>query len=445
MKKFSKLVVVLAAMLLFAGIASAEDYSSVGDFNMWINGSANVDGTDISYWDAGEGSGSGFASDSVAVSGAGEYTVTATFADGWIYGENNFMMVGTDIDADTWSAFNGGEGATDLLSITKVEVDGTEVDVTGTSVAMNDSGIRINVFNPWGGDDTHAVASMEPLDGAKEVKITVTVNFDGSVEGAGDAEGGEETPDEGGAEIDLNGTYNAYLGLQTPNWTFRDAWNSANGIGSDSWGQFVINFDTGEKYGVVTDAVIAGNGTYTVSITDFGTIFADDFAAAGQEYFNLIYVNTDIPVSDSIEITNVELIIDGMVRHTFDAAVLDEEEEDYIKILVQNIWNDDVKEISYYPAPTTSLEIKFTVSGFAYDAEVPEEPAGDDGATDTPAADGNDAPAPTKAPDSSSSDSSDSSDDNDGGNTGLIIGIVAAVVVVCGAVVGVVVSKKKKK
>ncbi len=229
--------------------------------------------------------------------------------------------------------------------------------------------------------------------------------------------------------IDLNGTFNAYLMLQTPNWTFRDAHDSANGIGSEAWGQHITNNDTGTNYGVVTDAVIAGNGTYTVSITDFGTIFADDFAAASQDYFNIIAVSTDIPKSDKISITDVQLIVDGQVRHKYDTAYLNGDAKETIQILIQNIWNADVKEIGYYPAPSTSLEIQFTVSGFAYDkaAEEPEVTPTEPAATEPAATE----PAPTTPVEEPK--------DN---NTGLIVGIIAAVAVIAGGAF--VVLKKKK-
>ncbi|MCM1309178.1 MAG: hypothetical protein NC223_11315 [Butyrivibrio sp.] len=52
----------------------------------------------------------------------------------------------------------------------------SEFELTGTAVTMDDSGkIRINVFNPWGKDDCHAVKSMEPIDGAVKVDVTVKV------------------------------------------------------------------------------------------------------------------------------------------------------------------------------------------------------------------------------------------------------------------------------
>lgn len=177
--------------------------------------------------------------------------------------------------------------------------------------------------------------------------------------------------------VDPYGEYNAYLMLYTPAWKFRDAHDSKyNGIGSDFWGDYLFSTDTWETYGVITDTPIQGNGTYSVSITDFGTIFADDFKTSGQPYFNIIGVSTDIPKSEDIKITDVKLIIDGKVYHRTASAYLDPDSKATCKILIQNIWNADVCDISYYPAPASSLEIQFTVSGFAYDfgGSAPDEP-----------------------------------------------------------------------
>ena len=245
-----------------------------------------------------------------------------------------------------------------------------------------------------------------------------------------------ETPAEPEApvvpEFDANATYNAYLQLQTPNWTYRDAWNDANGIGSENWGQWIKNNDSGETYGVVTDAVIDGNGTFTVKITDMGSVFVDDFAAAGQDWFNIIGVTTDIPLTDAVKITNVETKMDGKVVDTQDVAYQNPDKEDYFSILVQNIWNSDKAEISYYAAPTTSLEITFTIEGFANDSASVSE----DTVTDAPSTD-------TTTPDASTNAPADNNDESGNDNTIIII-VIVAVVVVAAVAVAVVVSKKKK-
>ena len=238
-------------------------------------------------------------------------------------------------------------------------------------------------------------------------------------------------------EIDKNGTYNAYLMLQTPGWTFRNAWDDANyginGTGweaiNNKWGNYLVHTDAekaGMTWGKITDAVIAGNGTYSVSITDFGTIFADDFANNGQEYFNIIAVSTDLPAGANVTVTNVQLYVDGQLRHEYPEAYINAEATSF-EILLQNIWNADVKELNYYPAPTQSLEIRFTISGFDYD-KAPEENPGE-------------TPDPTEP-----STPAEPSEPTEPAPSSPVTGIViAAVVVVALVVVAVVVLKKKKQ
>ena len=369
------------------------------------------------------------------VSGDGTYTVTLSAAD--------VESDGTaDVGLNVFCVDVVGLGANvpDVSAITvdalTVTADGEDVPVDISKIKFGDiednGNFRIEIYNAWGS----GTADDSPIGDAAAFTFadTLSVEFtlSGITYGAPEGSGEEETGSAAG-EVDLDaGVYNAYLGIQTPNWTYRDPWNSVNGIGSDNWGQFVINNDSGEKYGVVTDAVIEGNGTYTVSITDFGTIFADDFAAAGQDYFNLIYVDTDIPLSDSITISDVQLKIDGSTKHTDATGFLDPDEKDYIKVLIQNIWNSDKAEISYYPAPSSSLEITFTVSGFNYDnpnsgaavEDTPEEAT-------QPEVSGDTAPAAEES--------------ESGSNTVLIVVIVVVVVAVIAVVCGVVVSKKKKE
>ena len=326
----------------------------------------------------------------------------------------------------------------DVSSVSNVDftivckIDGVEVPVNmeadaegktwwteGTGDYTAEQCIRLaGGYNEW------ATKYIDEPAGFTTIEYTITLN---SVEITTVTEPAEPTV----VEIDKNGTYNAYLMLQTPNWTFRDAHDSANGIGSEVWGQHITNNDSGVNYGVVTDAVIAGNGTYTVSITDFGTIFADDFAAAGQEYFNILAVSTDLPAGANVTVTDVNLIIDGQVRHTYPEAYINTESNTSLQILVQNIWNSDVKEISYYPTPTQSLEIQFTISGFDYDAEpAVEETEPVEETTE----------APTEAPTTEATEPVEETKGN-GGNTVaiviIVIGIVAAVAVV------VVLQKKK--
>lgn len=95
--------------------------SGLGNFKMWLNGSSNVDGNAVSYWEIDGSEKDGCQSTVVEVSEDGEYTVVLTSKEAWAAGDNNFLAVMTDIDADAWNALNEGEGDAGLLSITGVK------------------------------------------------------------------------------------------------------------------------------------------------------------------------------------------------------------------------------------------------------------------------------------------------------------------------------------
>ncbi|MGN0141944.1 MAG: hypothetical protein ACI4AD_06920 [Roseburia sp.] len=369
------------------------------------------------------------------VSGDGTYTVTLNASE--VGGDGSTGANGAQVFCV--DVVGLGASVTDISAISlddiSVTADGAEVAVDASKIVTGDieenGNYRIEIFNVYG--DTAADAPIDAAAFTFTDNVSVTFTLSGIAYGAPAASEDAGAADTATAEINLDGTYNAYLGLQTPNWTYRDPWNSANGIGSDYWGQFIYGNETSEKYGTVTDAVIEGNGTYTVSITDFGTIFADDFATAGQEYFNLLYISTDIPLSDSIKVTDVTLKIDGKTVTTYADAVLDPDESEYVKILIQNVWNEDVAELPYYNVPSDKVEMSFTVSGFNYDnpnaavaeeSEAVEEPA----ATEAAAAD-------TTADTATESSS----------NTTTIVIVVVVIVVIAAIVAVVIVSKKKKE
>ena len=326
---------------------------------------------------------------------AGEtVTVSLTFATPTVntwYMAPCFIAEGasavTGLDFTVTCKIDGEEVAIDLAADSEGKVWWTE----GTGDYSADTCIRLaGGYNEWAAKYIAEPASFTT------VEYTITLN---SISGETVTTEPTEPAEPPVVDFDTAGTYNAYLMLQTPAWTFRNAWDDEyygiNGSGWESigntWGQYLVHTDAakaGMTWGTVTDTEIKGNGTYSVKITDFGTLFSDDFASAGQDYFNIIAVSTDIPFGAAVEITNVKLIIDGQSRHTQATAVINEESGDYIQIMIQNIWNDAVKEISYYPAPSTSLEIQFTISGFSYDnAEqsqtneptvTPTEPKADD-------------------------------------------------------------------
>lgn len=254
-------------------------------------------------------------------------------------------------------------------------------------------------------------------------------------------------------EVDLNGTYHAALGIQTSTnlWVQRMAYfeeKQNKMFGTDNYDKlFYTDSDTQKDEtlpGTFTDVEIAGNGTYTVSLA------GADFK--GETAISQLHVATDIPVSDTIKFSNVELNINGRSIVKFDDAVM-EEEAPYIvagmDILLLNHWRPELcsdLESKGVSKDATSgwnllagngddnITVTFTVSGFSYDKKSDETEA------ETTAANGASKDNETKAP-----GSSDNKDGDKGGlPTGAIIGIIVGAVVVVIVIVVAVTSKKKK-
>ncbi len=328
---------------------------------------------------------------------------------------------GINMSNSDWGAvqywFDGKEYAAVTATDVEIKADGTYTVALATTgenkfdtVAFMD--LQTDIVADEGEKDLTITSGID----IKIDKIVVTGGTDTPVDGVT-----PEKPEVG--EFDPAGKYNAYLGLQTPNWTYRNAWNDPGYTTDPSlWGDFIYGNETKEKYGKVTDAKVEGNGTYSVKVVDFGTIIQDDFTTAGKDYFNLLFVSTDIPLSDDIKITNVKLVMDGKTIKTYKEAFLDPDEKDYVKILLQNEYNDELKEtLPFYNAPSKSIALKFTIEGFNYDNEDQKENT------------------TTKAP-------ANPGDDNNGGGLDpvvIVVIVVAVVAIVAGAVV--VLGKKNKK
>lgn len=195
------------------------------------------------------------------------------------------------------------------------------------------------------------------------------------------------------------GTYHAYLGIQSASFTFRNAWNEPTyGQGQQS-DDGMVYFDTLTGWdadnnavdmgGDFTDAEITGDGTYTVSLTG-------DFDFGSDESLNLLFVSTDIPLDAGISITDVHIKIDGNDKYTFDEAFLSPDETTYLQPMAINIWNSDLGAadgLFGYTMPTSSVEVEFTVSGMGDAAAASDETAAEDTAAEDAAEESTDAPA----------------------------------------------------
>lgn len=175
------------------------------------------------------------------------------------------------------------------------------------------------------------------------------------------------TPKTTKAETAVN--YHAYMGIQsnTTDWIFRNPYDDADyGFGTDAFkGLRSIKGTKLTSYkGNFTDANLTKDGTYTVTL--------DNPDWASEKTLSQLYVSTDIPVYESIKVTNVIVTIDGKKIYTFKNAIINPESEKYVQIMCLNIWNDDVKDKFSVSLPFTKCEITFTISGLAEAAAAAE-------------------------------------------------------------------------
>ena len=386
----------------------------------------------------------------VEITGDGSYTVSMDAAEPQNLAQFNALEV------------ENGEillGTACVLTVDSIKINGEEIEMQGPSYTCSADGggltTRVNIYNEWNapdetataGDDNHidnrvaegsvmdataCLFSSDYLTGFQSIEVNFTVTGFGTQAAGSDAPE-EEAP---AASVDFGGTYNAYIGFQTPKYSFRNAWDDGS-YGRDVAGDMdyfhqVTGWDGNDAVvlpGTLTDVVIAGNGTYTVSVD--GLSFPDG-EFADQEYMNLIFLSTDIPNTGEITISDVQLKVNGSGVDLMNGPIVSPDDEEYITMLLQNIWNDEVGEIGYYAVPPTSMSITFTVSGFNYDAEVQaEEPT--------------EAPAPADGNDTAPAETTTSNDTEESGSNVVLIVVIVVVVVVVAAGAGIVVAKKKKK
>lgn len=183
--------------------------------------------------------------------------------------------------------------------------------------------------------------------------------------------------------------YHAYLCFQTEVYSYRDAVDTTNGIGSGyDYGKVHYRGDvTTDTDGTFVDAVITGDGTYTVSVSGLNWA-ADEFPTNGK--YNLIFVSTDIPVAsedagatytiDELKIGD-KVVTDFTTLTNYDDVKVGDEDKTGVQISAYNMWGDN-NSIGSYDALSSEISITFTVSGLdgfsgAPTAEAYSAPTGD--------------------------------------------------------------------
>ncbi len=389
----------------------------------------------------------------------------AEYTDAEITGDGTYTVAMKATEGQKLVQFNALEvengelllGTAYTITVDSIKINGEEVELAGPSYTCSADGgginTRVNLYNEWNtpdpeataGDDNHldcrvaegnvadAVACLFSSDyvdassGSGFLVESIEVTF--TVAGCGEIAAAGEAPTAEVEAVDLNGTYNAYFGLQTPVFSFRNAFDDATyGRETEYFNQITgwEGSDAVKREGTFTDAVIAGNGTYTVSVS--GMDLTGDFDS--QDYFNLIFLSTDIPNTGEITISDIKLNVDG--RDVTISPILSPDSLNYVNMLIQNIWNEDVATIGYYSVPPKEMSITFTVSGFAYDNE--------SAAADTPAEESSSA-----AEESSSEAVTADAPEKDGGVSPVVIVVIVVVVIAVIAVAVVLAGKKKKQ
>lgn len=239
--------------------------------------------------------------------------------------------------------------------------------------------------------------------------------------------------------LDEGTEYHAYLVVQVKeSWVCRYfPYDDEMGVENrELWDKIwtTCNRDDAEPVsGTIEDAVIKGNGRYTIKVKGLdGSLNAE--TAGGEPEFSILAIATDIPVDDRITFDNISVKMDGneVATKNTDGLYYDKDFEVDPKLYcidLINTWHAEStdKAISAM-LPNDSIEISFDVSGFNYDnpdavEATPEaEAASDDAAASTDKADSN-------------------GEEKSTGAVSTVL-IIIGVVIACGAVVAVFVRRK---
>ncbi len=344
---------------------------------------------------------------------------------------------GLVVDIDITCKINGQEVAIDAKD-KKVCWNEKTGEIEATNAVRLMGG-----HNDWG--DSYVTV---PEEGIKTLEYTITLKS-ASIE--------REVVKEFDKAL-LDKEYNGYLIFQCPDtWVFRDDWtNETNGLlgykdgVNDYFTHVTWNEGATEEEknlgGTCTDAVITGNGKYSVKIEGFKE------GLAGSTAWNMLYVSLDMPYDcvdrGGVTITDAVVLIDGK-KQNVEALITKGDKVDsknhpeingvYTGIQFINKYNsENPNGQDSVNIPQKSIEIQFTIAGLAKDAAPTETPAEP---TKAPAEDKNDTPAPTQAPAEPTKAPASEKANNP---TPIIIVAVVCAVVLVGAVVAIVVVRKKK-
>ena len=309
----------------------------------------------------------GVTAGNVTVDGPGTYTVSLSFdepAEGLA-----FAAVGVTNGEKTFGGY--------FIDVTEVKVNG-EALTLGKGFTTSDDGVttRENLYNEWvsslpnearraDGDLEGAgaiIVDKEAFASVTSVEVTFNYIYGKPAEKSADAPLTEEEA----AELQAK-DYNAYIGVQTTSYIFRNSWDEAN-YGRDSaehpdffsrltgWDADNNAVDYG---GTFEDAVLTAEGEYTVSLT------TGDMGFGTDEAFRLLFVSTDLP---SKLVKDGFVTIEGVRVKIGDQATKEYTDVDtsgeYVRLVIFDEYNRSEDPFGYtMPGPNSSIVITFTVTG----------------------------------------------------------------------------------
>ncbi len=302
------------------------------------------------------------------ITGQGSYTVGLEFpepAEGLA-----FAAVGIARGEQTFNGY--------FIDITDIKVNGESIIVNG-GYTSSDDGIttRENIYNEWVGetlpDDARRadgelegaspmIVSKDDFASVKTIEVTFDYIYGKPIVKSADA----PLTAEEAAELQKV-DYNAYIGVQSETYIFRNTWDEAS-YGRDSqenpecfsqltgWDADNNKVNYG---GTFEDVLLTADGTYTVSLTTGEMGFGTD------SFFRMLFVSTEIPsklVKEGyVTIDNVQVTIGNAATQNYTDV---DTSGAYARIVIIDEYNRGEAPFGYtVPGADTTISITFTVTG----------------------------------------------------------------------------------
>ena len=312
-----------------------------------------------------------------------EYPVTATTAE--ITGQGTYTVGLEFAEPAEGLAFAAVGIANGEKTFNGYFIDITDIKVNGESISVNagytssDDGVttRENIYNEWVGDTLPSDARRADgdLEGASPMIVnkddfaavkTIEVTFDFIYGKPISKDADAPLTAEEAADLQ-KADYNAYIGVQSETYIFRNTWDEAN-YGRDSetnpecFGQ-LTGWDADNNKvnygGTFEDALLTSDGTYTVSLT------TGDMGFGSDTFFRMLFVSTEIPsklIKDGfVTIEDVQVKIGDMATQKYTDV---DTSGTYARIIIIDEYNRSEAPFGYnVPGANATISITFTVTG----------------------------------------------------------------------------------